>query len=88
MKTNILIDNKETIKIPFQISSYLKEHFRGNVQTAIETSASKTGKIIYNIHVSNEDAIYRMKFNSKGNLIEKEMEPLLEVENERNGIID
>lgn len=82
-------ESKKIIEaLPLGISEYLKEHFREDFLTETKKTINKAGKVTYNVQVSSQNSLYHLKFNSKGILIEKEMEPILELYDEEYGIVD
>lgn len=82
------LPKKTKTELPYNISEYLKEHFREDFLTEIKETTNKEGHLIYEVNVSSQDSLYHLKFNSKGILIEKEMEPILELDDEEYGIVD
>lgn len=88
MGTKNLSKKPAATELPYEISEYLKENFREDFLTEIKKTTASDGKVIYKVDVSNEDSLYHLKFNSKGLLMEKEMEPILELDTDEYGVVD
>ncbi|OFY88003.1 MAG: hypothetical protein A3F72_08520 [Bacteroidetes bacterium RIFCSPLOWO2_12_FULL_35_15] len=88
MGTKNLSAKPAATELPYEISEYLKENFREDFLTEIKKTTTNDGKVIYKVDVSNEDQLYHLKFNSKGLLMEKEMEPILELDIDEYGVVD
>ena len=88
MEPNATIKKSAEPTIPYEISDYLKKFFTEDFLTEIKRLDSGNGKTIYKVDVSADDTLYHFKFNAKGELIEKEMEPIIELDTDEYGVVD
>ncbi len=82
------ISKKTNAEFPYEISEYLKENFGDDFLTEIKKTLNKEGESIYKVDVSSEDYLYHLKFNSIGALLEKNIEPILELDDQEYGVVD
>jgi hypothetical protein len=76
-------------KIPYEISEYIRNnHFDEEFFTDIRKSLDSNGKTIYNVEISSDGSLYKLKFNSEGKLIENEMDSLFESEEDEYGFVE
>lgn len=74
--------------VPPSISEYIKDKFRDNFLTEIKTIENKEGKQLYYVDVSHDNSIHHFRFNSEGILIGKDLEPINELNDGEDDIID
>lgn len=73
---------------PERISVYLKNHFDSPFISDVKRIKDKRGNIFYKVNVSDEDTLYRLRFNQEGAMILKETEPLIELDDNEYEILD
>jgi hypothetical protein len=61
-------------RIPFGISEYIREHFREDFLFDVKEVKKIGGHSIYNVEVSKDDYIYKLKFKEDGTLMKEEAE--------------
>ncbi len=69
-------------EIPAGISEYIKQNFQDDYLTQIREVHVKNGEIYFFVDVSHDDNLYHLKFNSKGVLVQQELEYLPEFPDE------
>jgi hypothetical protein len=62
-------------KIPYQISAYIKEHFREDFLFEVKDIRQVKGHLYYTIELSKDDVIHTLKFNEEGELMEDNTDP-------------
>jgi hypothetical protein len=67
------MENKHK-SIPGGISEYIRNNFREDYLTDIESIKNSDGIEFFYVDVTHEDNVYHLKFNSRGELIQKEIE--------------
>jgi hypothetical protein len=73
---------------PERISVYLKNHFDQPFISDVQRVKDKRGNVFFKVNVSDENTLYRLRFNEEGAMILKETEPLIELDDNEYEIID
>ena len=76
-----------TARIPTRIFAYMKKYFDQKDLSGIKRLKNK-GQVYYKLDITTENNVYRLKFNSKGLLMEKVMEPLFDNILDETGVGD
>ncbi len=63
-------------KIPFEISAYIKDHFREGCLSDIKTERTESGHFQYKVKVYEDQLIHLLEFNEKGHLIKSDERPV------------
>lgn len=71
--------NSKPLAIPPAISEYIRDHFKEDFLTEINSYMNSKGEINYSVDISNENTLYHLKFHSDGRLFQKDMEPINEL---------
>ena len=65
-------------ELPAGISEYIRKNFRDDYLTQIREVHEKNGEVYYFVDISHDDNLYHLKFNSRGVLVQQELEYLPE----------
>ena len=63
-------------KLPHQLSVYIRENFPEGFLSEIKPIEDENGHLFYKIDVNDNETVYHLEFNEKGNLIKHESERL------------
>lgn len=74
--------------IPKEIFLHINKYFKGAFLSEITLERDADNHLYYNLNATLEDVKYHLKFNSYGNLIQSEIEPLFELSDEGFDISD
>ena len=69
-------------EMPAGISEYIRKNFRDDYLTQIREVREQNGEVYFFVDVSHDDNLYHLKFNSKGILVQQELEYLPEFPDE------
>lgn len=61
-------------KLPAKINNYIKERFREAVIADVKAAKTKTGHLHYLVEVSDNQVSQHLKFDEKGNLLDRDVE--------------
>lgn len=59
-------------KLPYQISEYIKNHFRDDFLFEVKEEKQIKGRWYYTLQVTKDNYIHTLKFNEDGELIKDE----------------
>lgn len=62
--------------VPFGINEYVRTHFKDDYLTEIRPFVNKSGCTEWFVDVTHDSTIYHLRFNTDGNLIEQEVDPI------------
>ena len=76
------MENSSKKPIPAGISEYIREHFRNDFLTDIRAVKNKSGELFYYVDVTHDKNLFHLKFDAYGNLLLRETEPIMELDDE------
>jgi hypothetical protein len=82
-------DNKFSIQkdggtVPNKIFDYINQNFENGFLSDINSFKDKNGKLVYTVDISFDNNLYHMRFDSNGTLLNRVVEPLLQLLDEED----
>jgi hypothetical protein len=68
--------SKLTEQVPSGINQYINENFKDDYLTDIRPIATSKGETLWVVDVTHNNCLYHLQFNAKGELKEKDIEPV------------
>lgn len=75
---------KDSSNVPNKIFDYINKNFENGFISDINSFKDKNGKLVYTVDISFDNNLYHMRFDSNGALLNRVVEPLLQLLDEED----